>query len=217
MGICTSSGGANQPEISDLRKTVQGIFIYGPNTTPADISFKDVVKNYSQFERGFKLSELANITDERIKQEYDALNKITLNDAHRNRLDKRFPKLNQQGSNPYKDNLVELDQRGVDPQDTYINASHIHSPHTNFGEAPIIGTQGPMEATAEAFWRMVYKHKVGMIVTLCKTIVEDAKKSECFEYWPEATKDSTTDPRLKDLLKDLKIVITNENQNSQYI
>ncbi len=50
---------------------------------------------------------------------------------------------------------------------------------------------------------MVYKYKVGMIVTLCKTIIEDVKKSECFEYWPEATKDSNTDPRLKDLMKDL--------------
>ena len=74
-----------------------------------------------------------------------------------------------------------------------------------------------MENTAEAFWRMVYKYKIGMIVTLCKTIIEDVKKSECFEYWPESTKDSSTDPRLKGLMKDLKVVITKETQNSQYI
>ena len=57
---------------------------------------------------------------------------------------------------------------------------------------------------------MVYKHKVGMIVTLCKTIVADVKKTECFEYWPEETKDSATDPRLKSLFKDIRIVIKSE-------
>jgi len=58
---------------------------------------------------------------------------------------------------------------------------------------------------------MVYKYKIGMIITLCKTIVSDLKKTECFEYWPEETKDSSTDPRLKDLFKDLKVVIKKEN------
>jgi hypothetical protein len=141
MGCVSSSANTTSgPEITDLRKQVQNIYIYGPNTTPSDISFKDVVKSYSQFEKGVKLSELASITDERIQQEYDALNKITINPAHKARLDTRFPKLNQQGSNPYKDNLVVLDQRGTDPMDSYINASHIHSPHTNFEKAPIIGT-----------------------------------------------------------------------------
>lgn len=67
-----------------------------------------------------------------------------------------------------------------------------------------------MENTGEAFWRMVYKYKVNMIITLCKTIVEDVKKTECFEYWPENTKDSLTDPRLKNLLKDLRVVIKKE-------
>ncbi len=66
MGICTSSSAVKSPDVSDLRKQVGNIYIYGPNSTPTDISFKDVVKNYSQFEKGFKLSELPTITDDRI-------------------------------------------------------------------------------------------------------------------------------------------------------
>ncbi len=56
-----------------------------------------------------------------------------------------------------------------------------------------------------------------MVITLCKTISEDSKKTECFEYWPEQTKDSLTDERLSKLFKDLRVVVKQESFPSQYI
>ena len=54
-----------------------------------------------------------------------------------------------------------------------------------------IATQGPlnssvpgkMEPTTSEFWRMVWEHKVTVIVMLCQTV--ETNKPKCAQYWPE--------------------------------
>ncbi|GMT27979.1 hypothetical protein PFISCL1PPCAC_19276, partial [Pristionchus fissidentatus] len=60
--------------------------------------------------------------------------------------------------------------------------------HANWADLPdkrrYICTQGPIAATIDDFWRMVWQEKCKSIVMLCN-IVECGKK-KCEQYWPEA-------------------------------
>lgn len=91
MGACTGRPSVTASAIT-FSKASNNIYIYGPNLYPADLSFKDVMTSYQEYEKGFTLSQIPSLmTEERLKAEYDALNKITLDDAHKVKLDKRFP------------------------------------------------------------------------------------------------------------------------------
>uniref|UniRef100_A0A183IYD6 Tyrosine-protein phosphatase domain-containing protein n=1 Tax=Soboliphyme baturini TaxID=241478 RepID=A0A183IYD6_9BILA len=61
----------------------------------------------------------------------------------------------------------------------YINASYVNG---CFGKVAYIATQGPLECTAEDFWRMVIQCDVITVVMLCE-LLEDSKP-KCFKYWP---------------------------------
>ncbi|GMT14514.1 hypothetical protein PFISCL1PPCAC_5811, partial [Pristionchus fissidentatus] len=59
--------------------------------------------------------------------------------------------------------------------------------HANWVDVPdkrrYICTQGPITATIDDFWRMIWQEKCKSIVMLCN-IVECGKK-KCEQYWPE--------------------------------
>lgn len=68
---------------------------------------------------------------------------------------------------------------GTNDESTYINASYI----SYFGGPLYISTQGPLEATAEDFWRMVWEQQVRAVVML--TQLRENGRSKCHRYWPE--------------------------------
>lgn len=78
---------------------------------------------------------------------------------------------------PYDYNRVVLED------DQYMNASHISVQLPNLQRpCSYIATQGPLPATANDFWRMVYDLKVPAIVML--TNVSECGVNKCAQYYP---------------------------------
>ncbi|XP_042901631.1 receptor-type tyrosine-protein phosphatase kappa [Parasteatoda tepidariorum] len=92
-----------------------------------------------------------------------------------NRPKNRYPDLL-----PYDDYRVVLRKVKNDPHSDYINASYIenYQRRTNY-----ICTQGPLESTISAFWRMVWQEDINVICMTCN-VIESGKK-KCEKYWPD--------------------------------
>ncbi|ETN59910.1 protein tyrosine phosphatase 69d, drome [Anopheles darlingi] len=67
----------------------------------------------------------------------------------------------------------------------YINANFVigYKERKKF-----ICAQGPMDATINDFWRMIWEQHLEIIVML--TNLEEYNKTKCAKYWPECTNDS---------------------------
>ncbi|KFB35007.1 AGAP003187-PA-like protein [Anopheles sinensis] len=67
----------------------------------------------------------------------------------------------------------------------YINANFVigYKERKKF-----ICAQGPMDATINDFWRMIWEQHLEIIVML--TNLEEYNKTKCAKYWPEGTNDS---------------------------
>lgn len=80
---------------------------------------------------------------------------------------------------PYESNrVVLLSARGSEGSD-YINASFIDGYRQR---SAYIATQGPMEDTADDFWRMLMEQDSNIIVML--TELEEGNRERCCKYWP---------------------------------
>ncbi|XP_062132139.1 receptor-type tyrosine-protein phosphatase kappa isoform X1 [Drosophila sulfurigaster albostrigata] len=80
---------------------------------------------------------------------------------------------------PYDYNRVVLQKlTGVADSD-YVNASYVDS---LLKPNAYIVTQGPVEETVNAYWRMVWQENISAIVMLTKTF--DFAKVMCVQYWP---------------------------------
>ncbi|VDM24782.1 unnamed protein product [Toxocara canis] len=53
-----------------------------------------------------------------------------------------------------------------------------------------ICTQGPLDATAGDFWRMVWQENVDLIIMLCR--ITELGKKKCAQYWPNSVGESKT-------------------------
>ncbi|XP_076372995.1 tyrosine-protein phosphatase 69D-like [Tachypleus tridentatus] len=62
----------------------------------------------------------------------------------------------------------------------YINANFVEGYH---GRKMFICTQGPLEHTVVDFWKMIWEHKVTVVVML--TGVEEHGKIKCSKYWSD--------------------------------
>ncbi|GMT17213.1 hypothetical protein PFISCL1PPCAC_8510, partial [Pristionchus fissidentatus] len=86
--------------------------------------------------------------------------------------------------NRYKDVFCVDESRVVlkwpEGQGDYIHANWVAVDD----KRKYICTQGPIVATIEDFWRMVWQEKCKSILMLCN-VVEQGKK-KCEQYWPEA-------------------------------
>ncbi|KAG7473791.1 hypothetical protein MATL_G00099630, partial [Megalops atlanticus] len=83
---------------------------------------------------------------------------------------------------PYDSSRVKLSINGS-PFDDYINASYM--PGYN-SKKEYIAAQGPLPATVNEFWRMIWEKNVHTLVML--TRCNEQGRVKCEEYWPSKTK-----------------------------
>ncbi|MEE6460314.1 hypothetical protein FKM82_000918 [Ascaphus truei] len=94
-------------------------------------------------------------------------------------------KLYNQAKNRYSDVLcldqsrVKLGLIGTDETTDYVNASFMDGYKR---KNAYIATQGPLPKTFDDFWRMVWEHKVLIIVMTTRVI--ERGRIKCGQYWP---------------------------------
>ncbi|KAL5278678.1 PTPRD family protein [Megaselia abdita] len=80
---------------------------------------------------------------------------------------------------PYESSRVFLTPiPGVEGSD-YVNASFIDGYRY---KSAYIAAQGPLQDTAEDFWRMLWEHNSTIVVMLTK--LKEMGREKCFQYWP---------------------------------
>ena len=112
---------------------------------------------------------------------------ITEDENHKNKfikIDTKQKSLNRHNDIlPYEYNLVHVDKDNSNKSDinNYINASYITNPFNNKSKI-FIATQTPLETTISSFWKMIYTHKVKLIIMLSDSLEEKEEKFK--KYWP---------------------------------
>ena len=109
---------------------------------------------------------------------------ITEDDNHKNKFIKieNINKFNRYNDIlPYEYNSVPLDKNNSDKSDinNYINGSYISSPFDSKAKL-FIATQTPLENTISSFWKMIYTHKINLIIMLSDL----SKEGKYNIYWP---------------------------------
>ncbi|MFH4984426.1 hypothetical protein AB6A40_011135 [Gnathostoma spinigerum] len=80
----------------------------------------------------------------------------------------------------YDTTRVKLSQFCDDPSSDYINANFIKGYK---GKRTFIATQGPVNASINDFWRMIWEHQVHIIVMLAN--LTERNRPQCAKYWPD--------------------------------
>lgn len=83
-----------------------------------------------------------------------------------------------------KNKITFLDAHNTVPLSTkkYINASFVSAPKPK----SFIATQGPIPASIDDFWQMVFDYNVEIIVMLCS--LSENGREKCCEYWNDKIK-----------------------------
>ena len=112
---------------------------------------------------------------------------ITEDEEHKN----NFMKVGNKGTKinrhndilPYKFNAVpinlEIKEKNLD---NYINASYIDGPIKSESKL-FIATQGPLKETIPSFWKMIYNHKIKLVIMLSSKLEEAEGRNAI--YWPK--------------------------------
>ena len=112
---------------------------------------------------------------------------ITEDETHKN----NFIKIGNKGAKinrhndilPYIFNAVPLDLNITEKNlDNYINASYIDGPIKKESKL-FIATQGPLKETIPSFWKMIYNHKIRLVIMLSSSLEEVDGRSAV--YWPK--------------------------------
>lgn len=80
---------------------------------------------------------------------------------------------------PPEASRVRISHSGVLGSD-YVNANYVDGYRE---KKRFIATQGPLPATVQDFWRMVWEENSGVIINT--TALEEGGKLKCHKYWPE--------------------------------
>jgi hypothetical protein len=84
---------------------------------------------------------------------------------------------------PYTFNAVPLDLNVNEKNlDNYINASYIDGPIKEESKL-FIATQGPLKETIPSFWKMIFTHKIRLVIMLSSGLGEGEGRNTI--YWPE--------------------------------
>ena len=111
---------------------------------------------------------------------------ITEDDEHK----ENFIKIGNKGTKinrhndilPYTFNAVPLNLNIKEKNiDNYINASYIDGPIKK-EEKLFIATQGPLKETIPSFWKMIYNHKIKLVIMLSSRLEEAEGRNAI--YWP---------------------------------
>ena len=111
---------------------------------------------------------------------------ITEDDEHK----ENFIKIGNKGTKinrhndilPYSFNAVPLNLNIKEKNiDNYINASYIDGPIKK-EEKLFIATQGPLKETIPSFWKMIYNHKIKLVIMLSSRLEEAEGRNAI--YWP---------------------------------
>jgi len=112
---------------------------------------------------------------------------ITEDECHKN----NFIKIGNKGTKinrhndilPYTFNAVPLDLNVNEKNlDNYINASYIDGPIKDESKL-FIATQGPLKETIPSFWKMIFTHKIKLVIMLSSGLGEGEGRNTI--YWPE--------------------------------
>ena len=111
---------------------------------------------------------------------------ITEDDEHK----ENFIKIGNKGTKinrhndilPYTFNAVPINLNIKEKNiDNYINASYIDGPIKK-EEKLFIATQGPLKETIPSFWKMIYNHKIKLVIMLSSRLEEAEGRNAI--YWP---------------------------------
>ena len=84
---------------------------------------------------------------------------------------------------PYSFNAVPLNPNVKEKNlENYINASYIDGPIKK-EEKLFIATQGPLKETIPSFWKMIYNHKISLVIMLSSKLEEAEGRNAI--YWPK--------------------------------
>ena len=128
-----------------------------------------------------------NLTKHDYHCELKLIKWITDDDEHKN----NFIKVGNKGTKinrhndilPYNFNAVPLNLNIQEKNiDNYINASYIDGPIKS-EEKLFIATQGPLKETIPSFWKMIYNHKIKLVIMLSSKLEEAEGRNAI--YWPK--------------------------------
>ncbi|XP_064476322.1 tyrosine-protein phosphatase 69D-like isoform X2 [Ornithodoros turicata] len=120
-------------------------------------------------------------------------------DAPENLHKNRYPDIKA-----YDQSRVKLSPVDGIPGSDYINANFVEG---FGGKKTFICAQGPLDRTVMDFWRMIWEHKVSVIVML--TGVEENGKVKCAQYW--------SDEGSKEIEKGFVIAVITTKKYSDYV
>ncbi|XP_029954746.1 receptor-type tyrosine-protein phosphatase H-like [Salarias fasciatus] len=132
----------------------------------------------SKFQNHFSTLSLDN--NKGFRQEYDHFSLVSADQPQKvatqpeNKVRNRFSDVL-----PYDWNRVKLTSSGFTESSDYINASYMPGYRNN---REYIATQGPLPATVDDFWRMIWEQQVKGIVMV--TNCTELGQTTCEQYWP---------------------------------
>ncbi|KAF6035941.1 PTPRM [Bugula neritina] len=150
---------------------------------------------YEQFEStSLGIGNLEDYVEQKqhIKDQYKAFNSIPKPVMSAALLAENKGKCRYKGLYPADETRVVL-QRESSTESDFINASYIYgfSPEAR---KTFIAAQGPMKATVDDFWLMIWQQRPKAVV-MVTNVIEDGKQ-KCEQYWPD---DTSTELRYGDI------------------
>jgi protein tyrosine phosphatase len=82
---------------------------------------------------------------------------------------------------PEQTRVILTTIKGI-PDSDYINANHLDGLADNT-KGRYLGIQGPLDETANDFWRMMWEQNASVVVMVTREI--EGERVKCAQYWPE--------------------------------
>jgi len=169
---------------------MEAYIIDGPQPDQ-DLSYPYIEKceDLAYIQKGVKLKNFKdNMNKRNLELEFKLLRRLTENQTYTEHFRAYNPEITKfdryQSIVPFNHTMVKLPKLTEDGPDaeTYINANYIGSSKLTEPKA-FIATQGPLENTIPAFWRMVWHNDISLIIMLCRCKEDKKNVSQSADYW----------------------------------